>query len=883
MPVVDPRNRGENDAGHRADTTAGQPERWRRVKALFIEALQYSESERREFLARTALAEPELISEVESLLDSDAAAAELWETPAAALLLEQAPDDDTKGRLAVGTQLGAYEITSFIAAGGMGAVYRARHRVLGREVALKTVGKSTTDPEAKRRLIREARHASLLTHRNICAIFDVGDENGLPFIVMEYVEGESLGAVIRRAVPRPSEALQYAVDIAAALEHAHQRGIIHRDLKSSNVVIDREQRAVVLDFGVARRLPPSDEPQGRETTVTKPFELAGTLSHMAPEVLCGQRADARSDIWAFGVLLHELLTGELPFTGRTQFEVSSAIINDPPKTIDGPIPLGLRLIVERCLVKDPAGRYQSAESVRRALEAVRRRAAWPLLGSLLVYTHGRARYRAALGAVAVLGLVIAAVVGRKVIVARGLHRISTLAVLASPLETTDPGGAYYADGVTDALIAQLGSASDVHVFSRASAERFARRVRTPAEVGTRLGADLILLVRVRPPNADTIAIEASLVDSHDGHVVWSRAYQRHAREVLAVEAAIVGAVTTTVRGTLRPAIQERLAVARAISPEVYEAYLKGKYEWNRRTPSSIQLAIRHFQDAVDLDPTYAPAHAALADCYNQLGTVLLGSGSPRDYRPRAAAEAIKALQIEPASAEAHAALGYVWHYDLRWIDAEREFRRAIELNPSYALAHIWYANLLMSRSRMADAIREAYTARELDPFSLVVNTNVGWVLHYARRDDDAITQLRWTLTLDSTYAQARSRLIAALDASGRHAEAHAEAHRLVAQTDSAVPWLAALAISEAHDGQADSARALLSTVLRRTRQKEYVPSVLIAHTLASLGDVDSAMTWMETAFGEGSNAIAYLAVEPNNAPMRANPRFRRLLARAGLP
>lgn len=877
MALVDRTRQGGEDLAASSEASTGQTERWTRIKTLFLEALQYSASERSAFVARAAEDDDDVRREVESLLASDEAAKSFCEMPAADLLSALSrTESDASSRLEPGTRLGAYEIIEFIAAGGMGEVYRARHTLLGRDVAIKIVSRGLVDRESKRRLIREARHASLLTHPNICAIYDVAEDEAIPFIVMEHVNGKSLGAIVREGVPPWSTSIAYALDVVGALEHAHDRGVIHRDLKSSNVVIDGHDKAVVLDFGLARRVS-GMVAQGRESSGTNPNLLAGTLTHMAPEVLRGEEADARSDIWALGVLMYELFTGALPFSGRTAFETSAAILNDAPKAMAPGVPLVLRLIVEKCLIKDPLGRYQTAHAVRQALEGARRRSAWPLIGRLMLSMRRRTVYGGGLAVVAMLGVVIL-VAGFR---GNAPQHISTLAVLPLKSATADSVAAYYADGLTDALIAQLGAASDVRVFSRASTTRVAKLASSPAEVAARLGADVVLDARLRRPNDTAIAIDASIVRAGDGKVLWSQTYERSAREVLALEADVIRDVTTSIRGNLRTEARERLARVRAVSPEVYEEYLKGKYEWNKRTPSSLQLAIQHFESAAALDATYAPAHAALADCYNQLGTVLLGTGSPSAYRPRAASEAIKALQIDPASAEAHAALGYVWHYDLRWADAEREFRRAIELNPSLALAHVWYANLLMSQSRMAEAIAQVYAARELDPFSLVINANVGWVLFYAGRYEEAIAQLRQTLALDSTYLQARSRLVGALSATGQHEEAHTEAHTLVTLSDSAVPYLAGLALTEVHVGHTDSARIVLADLLSRAR-RQYVPPVSIAHLYASLGAVDSAMVWMERAFAERSNAMAYLAVEPANAPLRADPRFKNLLARAGL-
>ena len=876
MSPLDQSHRADDGRGVGVDAISRQPERWARVKALFLEAVQYSESERTAFLASATSGDAELRKEVEALLVSDAAAGSFCEVPAAGLLgtLEREPP---LPRLAPGTRLGHYEITGFIAAGGMGAVYRARDTVLGRQVAVKTV---STNPiagaQVKRRLIREARHASLLTHPNICAIYDVGDEQGLPFIVMEYVGGKSLCDVVRDRLPPLPKALQYAADIVAALEHAHTRGIIHRDLKSANVVINTEDRAIVLDFGLARHLPEGISSSRSDSSLTIDA-VAGTLSHMAPELLRGQRADVRSDIWAYGVLLYELLTGELPFSGRTQFETSSAILGDPPKPLGAHIPLALRLIVERCLIKDPRGRYRSAKDLRHAIGAVTRKRTWPLLGPLLISTRRRTLYSAGIAALALITLVVGATRLRATLAAQ---RIGALAVLPLENATGDSTATYYAAGVADAIIAQLGSVSDLRVFSRASTMRAAGAAKTLSEIGSRLGADAVLRGRLRAPN-DSLAIDISLVRSADGQTLWSETYERGKADVLAVEADVVRAVASAIRATLPPAARERLMAVRAVSPEVYEAYLKGRYEWSQRTPGSLERAIERFKQAAALDPTYAPAHAGLADCYNQLGTVMVAGGSPATYRPLAAAEAIKALQIDPSSAEAHAALGYVWHYDLRWVDAEREFRRAIELNPNFALVRIWYANLLMSRRRMKEAIDQVYTARDLDPFSLVINTNVGWVLYYAGRYADAVTQLEQTLALDSTYVQAHSRLADALRAVGRLREARDHEQRALDLTGHSLHALAGVALFDAYAGQRDSARVLLRQLMSGG-EHQYVPPVSIAQILAQLGDFDGAMIWLTKAFDERSNAMAYLAVEPAFDPLRGDPRFKALMARAGL-
>ena len=862
-----------------------RPDRWTQVKAVFLDAIERSGADRDAFVLQACAGDDELRAEVESLLASDGAAGTFCETPAPALLTGTAA---VPSRLESGTRLGVYEIVDFIAAGGMGEVYRARHSVLDRVVAIKTVN-ADHDPSAARRLIREARHASRLTHPNICAIYEVGaSEVGAsgvgtsgerPFIVMQHIDGRSLREMIQAGGVDLPRTLGIGAQVAEALAYAHDHGIIHRDLKSSNVVIDATGRATVLDFGLAKRLPTAIDDASAEPSLTVQGALAGTLSHMAPEVLLGGEADARSDVWALGVLLYELVSAKLPFTGRTPYEVSSAILSEPPCPLDSRTPLALRLVIERCLLKDPTARYQRAREVRAALDAIRRRRAWPVVGRLLVTV--RRRTLLVVGASLAL-LPVLAVAGRYAMreLAQSPMRVSAIAILPFRDASGNPGGAYYAVGFSEALTAQLGALTETRIIGPVSAARVVSVAKTPEAIGRSLGANILLDGSLRRA-PDRVAVDLRLIEAESGRVLWSDTYDRDAREVLALQADVARALALAVRLAMRPAAQERFATVRAVRPDVYEAYLAGRYEWNQRTSESLQRAVVDYGRAVALDPTYAPAHAALADCYNQLGTVMVGTSSPQAMRPRAAAEAIKALQLDPNSAEAHAALGYVRHYQLRWTEAEQEFGRAIELNPNYSMARIWYANLLMSRRRFDESLHQVFIARDLDPFSLIVNTNVAWVLGNAGRHDEAIAQLQRTLSLDSTYVQARMRLAGAFEQAGRYDSALAHAHRLVSTMHGASPSLALLGTIQAHAGETRAARATLRELLERSRT-EFVPAWSIASIYASLSEIDSAVVWAEKAFDEQSNVVAYFNVDGNTPALRRDPRFRALLVRAGL-
>jgi len=856
------------------------PDRWQRVKAVFLEVVEQPPLDRETTLTRLCIGDDDLRREVESLLASEAEASGLLEQPAHSIL-DEADDADEghwRPRLEIGTTLGPYEIVGFIAAGGMGEVYRARHTVLGRVVAIKTVGADLGDASGRRRLVREARHAATLKHRNICTIYEVGESAGdeQPFIVMEYLDGRSLRTVVHDGPRELGQILRVGIQVADALAHAHEHGIVHRDLKSSNIVIDSTGRVVVLDFGLAKRVSSSSDGPAGDSTLTTHGVVAGTLTHMAPEVLLGSPADARSDVWALGVLLYELATGRLPFVGRTSYETSAAIISDPPRTMSTRVPLALRLVIERCLAKKPEARYQRASDVGAALDAIERRRAWPLVGRLLVSMRRRTLRAIAAAIVLVPALVWA---GAKLRPRIGLGATARLAILPLGNATGDSTAGYFADGMTDALIAQLGAATNVRVVSRASASRAAARARTTADVAKQLGASMLVQGTLRRTSG-RVAVDMRLVEPTRGRALWSDKYERDASDVLALQADIVRALALAIRLTLRPEAEGRLATVRAVRPDVYEEFLKGRFEWNKRTAQSLQRAMAHFSRAVELDPTYAPAHAALADCYNQLGTVLVGTGSPKLFRPRAEAEAIRAMQIDPLVAEAHAALGYAKHYGLQWPEAEREFRRAIELNPSYSLVHVWYANLLMSQRRFDEALREVGLARELDPFSLIVNTNVAWILDFSGRYQAAIDQLRATLAIDSNYVQAHVRLAGALSSAGRFDEALAEAQRVVALTGRAPSGLGTLAVAQAEAGRKAEASATLTEILALAHA-QYVPPWTIGAAYAALGNVDSAVVWVERAFDERSNFIAYLAVEPLALTLRHNPRFQRLLTRVG--
>jgi serine/threonine-protein kinase len=804
-----------------------------------------------------------------SLLANEEAAGDFCETPAAALLeFGRSGEPPQFPRLAAGTRFGAYEVVSFLAAGGMGEVYRARHTLLDRAAAIKIV--RVAGGSANRRLIAEARHASILDHPNICTVYEAGEQDKVPFIAMELIDGIQLRELLRRRLPGRDEALEIGIHIADALSHAHEKGILHRDLKSANVMVDNAGRPVVLDFGLARRFERGRTDRAEETSGTG-APPAGTLSHMPPEVLRGERGDVRSDIWSLGILLYELVTGRLPFEGETTYETARRILDDAPAPMGRTTPLALRLVVDKCLAKQPEKRYETAAQVRDALSAIRAHATWRISSRLLLPGSVRKiSYAAAMAAVTLVSIIgmRAAFDGRRD--SAPLRGVSTLAVIPFTDGSAASGDRFYAEGFTDALVEQIGRTMKVRVVSLSGSSVVPAR-------GMRAAGDAVLQGRVTR-KGERVAVDVRLIDPHNGKILWSDSFDRRSGQVLALQADVIRALASEISLRVRDTNTAAEATPRAVNPEAYEEYLKGRYEWNKRNPDALRLAIAHFQRAIDLDPSYAPPHAAIADCYNQFATVMVGMGSPLEYRPRAIAEAIAALQINPWSAEAHATLGYAYHYDWRWDDADRELRRAMELNPSYALAHVWYANLLMSRNQMADAMTHLRVALALDPYSLIVNTNLGWLLSAAGKNEEAIAQLKSTLALDSIYSQAQWRLVMALMAVGRKEEAEREARRLVRMTSSSPPSLALLASAQYAVGKRAEARRILETLLDRSR-REYVVPGSIAGLFGMFGDRENQLRWLRLAFRERSNGLAYHTFD--GGPWKSDPRFAALVRESG--
>ncbi len=490
---------------------------WRRRKDLFLAALELPPGQRDAFLAAACGADHGLRDEVASLLASDAQAGSFMEGPAAALIAA-GPVRPFTPRLAPGAVLGRYEILEFLGAGGIGEVYKARDTRLDRTVAIKFVS-DPGDADAGRRLLAEAQHASRLSHPHICGVHEVEDVDGLPFIVLEFIEGDTLREVIRRSPPSSADVIRWGMQIAAALDHAHRRGVIHRDLKASNVALRPDGQVKVLDFGLSRRVDPAAASTS-PAAILSDASVAGTLTHIAPEVLHGQPVDARSDLWALGVMLYEMVCGVVPFTGTTPFETANAILHDAPRPLPSKVGPGLRRVIDRCLVKDPSGRFQSAAELRDALDAVSgvtraQTAPWT--------TWSRTARRTAAGAL-VVAVAGGAYLSGVLPPAPADAPPPVLAVL--PFNDTSTGASqpFFASGLTEGLIAELGRIDSLRVISAATTMRYQNRPGAVPEMVRETGATLVLRGSVSRA-ADGVRIAAELLEAGTGRMIWSEVYR----------------------------------------------------------------------------------------------------------------------------------------------------------------------------------------------------------------------------------------------------------------------------------------------------------------------------------------------------------------------
>jgi serine/threonine protein kinase/Flp pilus assembly protein TadD len=826
------------------------------------------------------MSEPPTRDDDSFLQQGGARRGELWQEMSAQRAEREHP------KLAVGSELSHFRILAEIGAGGMGIVYRAEDLRLGREVALKVLPpRALADPMRRARFLREARAASALNHPSIVTIYEIGSERGVDFIAMELLEGQTLRDALRTGALPASVAIGHGADIARGLAAAHEKGIVHRDLKPENLFVGKEGRVKILDFGLAKQFH-EGETRGEASDPTRISEsgaILGTVGYMSPEQARGREADHRSDLFSLGAILYEMLTGRRAFRGDSVVETLHAILNQDPPALSGSgtsYPAGLDRIVANCLAKEPAQRFQSARDFALALEAV---SSAPTLAPA---PRSSWRRQAALPlGLAAVALVIAALVSLDVGGRRrpaggpaGASAISSIAVLPLQNLSGDAEQEYFADGMTDALIGNLAKVGALRVISRTSSMRYKATKSSLPQIAQELNVDAVVEGSVLR-SGRRVRINARLSHAPTDRSLWSESYERDLHDVLALQRELAEAITRQIRVTLTQEERARIAIAPAVDPDVYEAYLKGRHHLARRTEEDARTAVRYFKDALGRDPRYAPAYAGLSSCYTLLSSVLIGR-PPNETRPLAEAAAQRALEIDDGLAEAHASLAILRLFNWDWTGAELGFRRAIRLNPSLTEAHTGLSQNLIARGRFDEALSEARRAEEIDPLWPRTGDQVGYVLLNARRYDEAIRQYRSVLAREPNYTSARWFLGVSLAESSRFDEAIAELEAAVGNSGRSPVVLASLGAVYARSGRRAEAVAIRDE-LTALEKRAYVTPAAFVLLYAALGDKDRAFEWLETAVRERTNVTTFLAVFPPLDPLRSDPRFQELLKRIG--
>ena len=756
----------------------------------------------------------------------------------------------------VGRRLGHYTVLERIGAGGMGVVYRARDERLQREVALKVLPEGLlADDAARRRFRREALALSQLNHPNIATIHDFDSDGGIDFLVLEFIPGVSLDARIATGRLPEAEVVRLGIQLAQGLEAAHARGIVHCDLKPSNLRITPDGRLEILDFGIARwHQRPED--LTLSASAAEPGAITGSLPYMAPEQLRGGAPDPRSDIYATGAVLYEMATGQRPFRADVPARLLFEVLHDTPpapRTIAADLSQGLEALILRALEKDPSRRPRSAGELRYGLEAV----AAPLVPTAAggpaappAMRPQRVRSARATGlrprrpgpvAVAAVGATLGAAALLLVLTLDpgglrgrlaglfGGSRIHAIAVL--PLEdlSRDPAQAYFADGMTDQLIAVLAQVGALRVISRTSVMPYKGAKKTPREVSRELGVDAVVEGTVLR-SGGRVRITAELVRARDDRSLWAESYDRDLRDVLSIQSDVARAIVQRIEVRLLPQEATRLASAARVDPEAYQAYLRGRYAWRSFDEKGFAQAESYFHHALEIDPSYAPAYSGLADTYYGRSNLYL---SPNEAIPRARAAAEKALALDPGLAEAHISLGIVKTvYDWDWTGAEREFRQALSLEPNAAMAHLWLGQELVAQGRFDEGVAESRRALDLDPLSLWIDANLGWHLYYAGRYREAELQLRSAIRLDPDSYLAYGMLGEVLEQMGDAAGAVAALEKET-KLDSNPDGLSQLGHAYATAGRRSDAERVLRELLQR-QARSFVPACDIARVYAGL-------------------------------------------------
>ena len=779
-----------------------------------------------------------------------------------------------------GTKLGPYEIVAPLGAGGMGEVYRAKDTRVERMVAIKVLPEEFFEDEDRRaRFGREARTLASLNHPGIATLFAFEEVSGRHLLAMELVEGNGLDARIAAGPLRLDESLSYARQIAEALEAAHEKGIIHRDLKPANVMITSGGRVKVLDFGLAKAL--QEEPGSPDLThaptlsgiATRAGVILGTASYMSPEQARGKPLDRRTDVWSFGCLLYEMLTGRMAFRGETVSDTMAHVLEREPDwtALPASVPPDIRRLLERCLTKDPKQRLHDIADARLELDP-------PTSSGVAAWETPAATARVprrvwSLGAAAVV-VVALAVFG--IYAFANSRAIPSVAVLPFVNATGNADLEYLGDGIAEELINSLTQVPLLKVIARPTAFSYKGRPAAPRDIGTELKVRAVVMGRL-VQRGDTITVQVDLVDAVEGAELWGGKFERRLAEIASLQQEINRQVTSVLRVKLTSEQKKRLARPQTENAEAFQLYLRGRQFLSEMSTASEYLkSLDYFSQAVQKDPNYAKGWAGLACGYAYLS--FQDFEPARDVMLKAREAAQKALALDPDLAEAHTSLGIVKYYDSDLPGAEAEFQRAMELNPGEDFSRHWYAHYLEKMRRFEEANAELKRVVELDPFSPMYTGDLALQYLYMRQPKKVVEIALKGKSPGSVSPWEVIALALAYEMLGQREESLATIRKMTA-TDSIYQAFAGALLARL--GRRDEAEAILAGM---KAQQGYVPSFQLAMLHLALGQTDDTFRYLEKAYEDRStNLFEWVSIDPQWAVVRDDPRYRDLLRRLRLP